>query len=164
MKPLEILSNMKMIVLLAVATGALALVIFFIKGDLQILDTKFFYLKSEIQPLFMLLGEDGRQVYQKINLIDFAFMISYTLLFIGIYFSFFKNLAKSLIAVPLSLFLVDVVETSIIYHLLNIFPETHNGLEYALMLLTPFKWMLALSALLVVINGYFVNLYIRNSK
>lgn len=135
--------------------------IFKLKSGMDILDTKFFYLKSEIQPLFLSLGDEGRSKYLTINILDFGFITTYTLFFYGMYAVFFKNLAKSLIIIPTLLCLADTIETSIIFYLLKTYPETHNTAEFALMFLTPLKWLLALSSLLVIVNGYFVNLYIK---
>lgn len=164
MKLLKLLSQSKVIALLVLINIGFLVAIHIVRNSYPILDIKFFYMKSEIQSLFMFLGEEGRATYIKVNFLDFGFILSYTLLFLGVYFAFFKDLAKSLIIVPICLALADLSETSIICYLLNFFPETKERLEYALVLLTPLKWMLALSSLMVVINGYFVNLYIKKSK
>lgn len=160
----ELLSKNKSLYILGAICLALIFLIGFVKGDVDILDTKFFYLKSEIQILFASIGEEGRAVYQKINIIDFIFIAAYKLFFIGMYFAFFKEIANTLIAIPILLSLVDAIETSIIFYLLQIYPETVAGLEFALVFLTPLKWLLALSSLLIIVNGYFVNLYIKSQK
>lgn len=163
MNLLNFLSRNKVLYVLGGLCVLLILAIGRQKAGIEILDTKFFYLKSEIQPIFATLGEEGRARYMMINIIDFGFITTYTLFFFGVYAAFFKELAKSLILIPTLLALVDTVETSVIYYLLSVYPEVHNGAEYLLMFLTPLKWLLALSALLVIVNGYFVNLYIKKS-
>lgn len=163
MKLLNILAQKKFLIALAVVNVLIILILGYLKGNIQTLDTKFLYMKSEIQPLFMTLGEEGRAQYIKVNIADFCFIFFYTLFLLGMYVAFFKDLAKSLIVIPILLAAADFVETSTIFYLLNKFPESHNGLEYMLMFLTPAKWMLALSALLVIVNGYFVNLYMKKS-
>lgn len=158
---MNFLSNKKTLYALAFLNVVFIVVIGFLKGDLEILDSKFFYLKSEIQPLLTSLGDDGRSTYMKINIVDFGFMFAYTLFFVGAYFAFFKDMAKVLIFIPLLLWMSDVAETSAIFYLLQKFPITNDGVEYFLMFITPLKWVLALSSLLVIVNGYFVNLYIK---
>ncbi|MES2769466.1 MAG: hypothetical protein V4596_10010 [Bdellovibrionota bacterium] len=163
MKFFEILAKNKTLYVLGGISLLLVVAIGYTKGEYDILDSKFFYLKSEIQPLLISLGEEGRANYIRINYLDYMFMTTYTLFFFGMYFAFFKNLATTLILIPALLLIADFIETSSIHYLLRIFPEIHNGLEYTLMFLTPAKWMLALSTLLVIVNGYFVNLYIKKS-
>ncbi len=163
MKFFEFLAKNKTLYVLGGISLLLVVAISYTKGEYDILDLKFFYLKSEIQPLLISLGEEGRATYIRINYLDYMFMTTYTLFFFGMYFAFFKNLATTLILIPALLLMADFVETSSIHYLLRVFPESHNGLEYTLMFLTPAKWMLALSTLLVIVNGYFVNLYIKKS-
>lgn len=160
---LNFLAKNKTLIVLA-AINVLLLVLFkHFQGSYEILDEKFFYLKSEIQPLLIGLGEDGRAAYQRVNYTDFAFIVAYTLFLCGMYTAFFKEMAKTLLVIPALLAIVDLTETSIVFYILKTFPEIHNGAEYALMFLTPAKWLLALSAMLVVVNGYLVNLYLKKS-
>ncbi len=163
MKFIDSLAKTQALVLLGLIGLACLGTIWFLKGDIDILDAKFFYLKSEIQILFHSLGEEGRLTYRQINLIDFVFISVYTLFFIGMYTAFFKEMAKVLLIIPILLSVADFTETSLIYFLLNEYPQSHSGLETLLMLTTPLKWVLALSTLLVVVNGYFVNLYMKKS-
>jgi len=163
MKLFEFLAKNTTLYALAGICNLLIIAIGRLKGNLEIFDAKFFYLKSEIQPILVAMGEEGRQTYLKVNYVDFAFMIFYTLFFYGMYFAFFRSIAKTLIIIPTLLLFADLAETSSIHYILRTFPEIHNGLEYFLMFITPTKWMLALSSLLVIVNGYFVNLYMKKS-
>jgi multisubunit Na+/H+ antiporter MnhC subunit len=163
MEFIKFLSNRKTIYILAALCFLLLGVLFHLKGNLEILDTKFFYLKSEIQPIFTSMGEEGRTTYMKINMVDFCLIITYTLFFIGTYFAFFKQMAQMLIAIPVLLSTINIVETSTIYWLLRTFPQAHDGAEYLLMFVTPLKWILVLSSLLVFVNGYLVNLYMKKT-
>lgn len=163
MKLFDFLAKNKTLYVLGGICILLLFVIGRLKGNLEIFDSKFFFLKSEIQPILVALGEEGRETYLKINYVDFIFMTFYTLFFYGMYFSFFKSIAKTLILIPTLLMFADIAETSVIHYMLRTFPEVHNGLEYFLMFVTPAKWMLALSSLLVIVNGYFVNLYMKKS-
>lgn len=160
---LNFLSKNKVLVVLGIINVVLMVLIGHFKGHYEILDTKFFYLKSEIQPLLMSLGEDGRAAYHRVNVTDFGFIIAYTLFLFGAYTAFFKEAAASLIIVPILLALSDLLETSAVFYLLKTFPETHDKIEWFLMFCTPIKWLLTLSSLLVVVNGYFVNLYMKKT-
>lgn len=164
MRLFEFLAKNKTLYILGGICVLLIVLIGKLKGNLEILDAKFFYLKSEIQPILIGMGDEGRATYLQINYADFLFMIAYTFFFYGMYFAFFKDLAKTLIIIPTLLLLADFSETSAIHYILRTFPEMHNGLEYFLMVITPVKWLLALSSLLVIVNGYFVNLYMKSSK
>jgi hypothetical protein len=163
MKALEVLSKNKILYALGTLAILLIAAISHFKGSMEILDTKFFYLKSEVQPLLTSLGEVGRVRYQKINTLDFLFIATYTLFLCGAYFAFFKDIAKVLILVPLLLCLADLTETSAVFYILKTFPQSHDGVEYLLMFVTPLKWILALSSLLIIVNGYFVNLYMKKT-
>ena len=78
---LNFLSKNRILYVLGLLCLVLIFVIFKLKTGIEILDTKFFYLKSEIQPLFATLGEEGRATYQNINIVDFFFITVYTLFF-----------------------------------------------------------------------------------
>jgi len=87
MKLFEFLAKNKTLYALAGICILLIIAIGRLKGNLEIFDAKFFYLKSEIQPILEAMGEEGRQTYLKVNYVDFAFMIFYTLFFYGMYFT-----------------------------------------------------------------------------
>lgn len=160
---LNFLSKNQTLLVLGVINALLIILIGHFKGSYETLDSKFFYLKSEIQPLLTGLGDEGRAAYLRVNITDFTFIIAYTLFLFGVYTAFFKEVAGGLLIIPSLLAMADICETSIIFYLIKTFPEIHNGAEYALMFLTPMKWLMALSSLLVVVNGYFVNIYIKKS-
>lgn len=143
----------------------LFVIMYVLKGSIEILDTKLFYSKAFIEPFFESLGEEGRSRYSVVNWIDFGFMTAITLTLLHVYKVFFEkdDMYKSLLWIPIVYWVVDFVETSIILYFNNFFPQTSDILKLTLMLSTPIKWFFVMSSLLVVVNGYFLKLYIQKT-
>jgi len=63
--------------------------------------------------------------------------------------------------IPTILSFADTAETSAIWYLLKHYPEQYPKLETVMMIATPFKWFMGLTAVLVFVNGYVVNWYLK---
>lgn len=140
--------------------------IFYVKGNLEILDINIFYSKSFIDSVFEALGPEGRATYSLINILDFFFIFSITATLVSAYKMFFKkdDLYKSLLWVPVIFCIADHTETGIVFYLIKIYPETSKSLKTLLVIATPVKWFFALSSALVLVNGYLLQLYIKKME
>ncbi len=160
---IEILRRKKTFLFFAIASLVLLAAMGIMRGSMSILDQKFFYMADEARALIESIGDGGRKRYVVINVLDFMFMFFYTGFFFSCYAKFFSNKehAKVLMILPLMLYIADMLETSMIFYVLWTHPVEPPYLVSFLVLLTPFKWFLALATILVVVNGYVLSKLIK---
>ncbi len=156
---------MKKIYIYLIISAVAMLSLILVKGDLETLDSKFFYLKSFIDPFFESIGEDGRQRYVYVNIVDFIFIGSFTMTLVEVYKEFYAKdeMYKAFLWIPILYCLVDSVETGIILYINQSFPIVNETLKIALMIATPAKWFFVLSSLLIIVNGYLLKLYLQKT-
>ncbi len=160
---IDTLKKQKTFLFFTISSLILLAAIGVVKGSMSILDQKFFYMADEARTLIQDLGEDGRKRYVLINILDFVFTFSYTGFFFSCYARFFSNKEqiKLLLILPIMLYFADMLETSMIFYVLWTHPIEPPHLISMLVLLTPFKWFLALATTLVLLNGYMLKKYIQ---
>ncbi len=153
----------KVFILSVLSSGLLFGTLLFLGRGINLFDKQFFYLSSSINPAIEMLGPVGRAHYKHIMLIDFGFVLSYTIFFISAYVLFFKKHAKTLLIVPVFLALFDILENISILVLLKNYPESSNLFKTLLVISTPAKWFFAMASGLVLFNGYLVKKYFGSS-
>lgn len=160
---IELLKNKNFFITSLVLTIISLLMLFIVKGSMPILDARFFYYRSEINELFEVIGQEGRNRYIIINILDFLFICFYTMLFYSGFARFFQDPGqlKVILILPTILYFADTFETSMIFYSLWIYPIEPAGVYTLLVLATPFKWFMALATLLVFINGYILKKYFQ---
>jgi hypothetical protein len=112
---------------------------------LPILDARLFYSVADIQGLFSTIGESGRDAYFQHELIDLAFLTSYSFFILfwmkRLYTHRQKPLPVFAIALSLAPGFFDLIETSGILVLLRQYPQLSFWLENTITFATPLKWI-----------------------
>lgn len=150
---LSAVSRFPVLVVLVILYAFFVLYVFPNSGDgngVGPLDLKFSYSPETAYAMIEAYGDEGRSQYARGAMtIDVAYPIVYTMLFMvwltmatrGTNLSPARQCFVSLI--PLSVFILDLVENAGIVALLKTYPERHDALVTATSLATSAKWLSA---------------------
>lgn len=134
----------------------------------NILDLKFSYSSEEIYRVFDAIGEPGRSYYIKGALIDYVYMIFYSLTLISVISFLLKNtgirsnIKKYILFIPLLILFFDFFENLFILVMLKAYPERIYPLDVITPYFTTLKWISFFSVILVLFLLLFYRFYQRS--
>lgn len=110
----------------------------------KVLDLREGFQLHEVQELYHLYGPEGRRLYLYVELVDFGYMISYTLLLLVLFSFLLKPIrvrtANMVMLLPLTVALADVVENICIIGMLMQFPDIKERWSSVGSAANVFKW------------------------
>ena len=152
---LNFISKKKSQITIFILLNICGLIFFLLPHDIfaNMLDLKFSYNEEVVKRSFVLIGEDGRQLYFfSALIIDTIYPLLYVSLFIGAYFKLFKKNAF-LFIFPLMAGLFDISENIHVSLLLSNFPTLSSQNIFYSSTSTSIKWIAIGISLTVLIYG-----------
>ena len=152
---LNFISKKKSQITIFILLNICGLIFFLLPHDIftNMLDLKFSYNEEIVKQSFVLIGEDGRQLYFfSALIIDTIYPLLYVSLFIGAYFKLFRKNAF-LFIFPLMAGLFDISENIHVSLLLSNFPTLSSQNIFYSSTSTSIKWIAIGISLTVLIYG-----------
>ena len=152
---LNFISKKKSQITIFILLNICGLIFFLLPHDIfaNMLDLKFSYNEEVVKRSFVLIGEDGRQLYFfSALIIDTIYPLLYVSLFFGAYFKLFKKYAF-LFIFPLMAGLFDISENIHVSLLLSNFPTLSSQNIFYSSTSTSIKWIAIGISLTVLIYG-----------
>ena len=152
---LNFISKKKSQIIIFILLNICGLIFFLLPHDIcaNMLDLRFSYNEEIVKQSFVLIGEDGRQLYFfSALIIDTIYPLLYVSLFIGAYFKLFKKNAF-LFIFPLMAGLFDISENILVSLLLSNFPTLSSQNIFYSSTSTSIKWIAIGISLTVLIYG-----------
>ena len=152
---LNFISKKKSQITIFILLNICGLIFFLLPHDIfaNMLDLRFSYNEEIVKQSFVLIGEDGRQLYFfSALIIDTIYPLLYVSLFIGAYFKLFKKNAF-LFIFPLMAGLFDISENIHVSLLLSNFPTLSSQNIFYSSTSTSIKWIAIGISLTVLIYG-----------
>ena len=152
---LNFISKKKSQITIFILLNICGLIFFLLPHDIfaNMLDLRFSYNEEIVKQSFVLIGEDGRQLYFfSALIIDTIYPLLYVSLFIGAYFKLFKKNAF-LFIFPLMAGLFDILENIHVSLLLLNFPTLSSQNIFYSSTSTSIKWIAIGISLTVLMYG-----------
>ena len=152
---LNFISKKKSQIIIFILLNICGLIFFLLPHDIfqNMLDLRFSYNEEIVKQSFVLIGEDGRQLYFfSALIIDTIYPLLYVSLFIGAYFKLFKKNAF-LFIFPLMAGLFDISENILVSLLLSNFPTLSSQNIFYSSTSTSIKWIAIGISLTVLMYG-----------
>ena len=152
---LNFISKKKSQITIFILLNICGLIFFLLPHDIfaNMLDLRFSYNEEIVKQSFVLIGEDGRQLYFfSALIIDTVYPLLYVSLFIGAYFKLFKKYAF-LFTFPLMAGLFDISENIHVSLLLSNFPTLSSQNIFYSSTSTSIKWIAVGISLTVLMYG-----------
>ena len=152
---LNFISKKKSQIIIFILLNICGLIFFLLPYDIftNMLDLRFSYNEEIVKQSFVLIGEDGRQLYFFCALIiDTIYPLLYVSLLIGAYYKLFKKNAF-LFIFPLMAGLFDISENIQVSLLLSNFPTLSSQNIFYSSTSTSIKWIAIGISLTVLIYG-----------
>ena len=152
---LNFISKKKSQITIFILLNICGLIFFLLPHDIfaNMLDLRFSYNEEIVKQSFVLIGEDGRQLYFfSALIIDTIYPLLYVSLFIGAYFKLFRKNAF-LFIFPLMAGLFDILENIQVSLLLSNFPTLSSQNIFYSSTSTSIKWIAIGISLTVLIYG-----------
>ena len=152
---LNFISKKKSQITIFILLNICGLIFFLLPHDIfaNMLDLKFSYNEEIVKRSFVLIGEDGRQLYFfSALIIDTIYPLLYVSLFIGAYFKLFKK-NTFLFIFPLMAGLFDISENIHVSLLLSNFPTLSSQNIFYSSTSTSIKWIAIGISLTVLMYG-----------
>ena len=152
---LNFISKKKSQITIFILLNICGLIFFLLPHDIfaNMLDLRFSYNEEIVKQSFVLIGEDGRQLYFfSALIIDTIYPLLYVSLFIGAYFKLFKKNAF-LFIFPLMAGLFDISENILVSLLLSNFPTLSSQNIFYSSTSTSIKWIAVGISLTVLMYG-----------
>ena len=152
---LNFISKKKSQITIFILLNICGLIFFLLPHDIfaNMLDLKFSYNEETVKQSFVLIGEDGRQLYFfSALIIDTIYPLLYVSLFIGAYFKLFRKNAF-LFIFPLMAGLFDISENIQVSLLLSNFPTLSSQNIFYSSTSTSIKWIAIGISLTVLMYG-----------
>ena len=152
---LNFISKKKSQITIFILLNICGLIFFLLPHDIfaNMLDLRFSYNEEIVKQSFVLIGEDGRQLYFfSALIIDTIYPLLYVSLFIGAYFKLFRKNAF-LFIFPLMAGLFDISENIQVSLLLSNFPTLSSQNIFYSSTSTSIKWIAIGISLTVLIYG-----------
>ena len=152
---LNFISKKKSQITIFILLNICGLIFFLLPHDIfaNMLDLRFSYNEEIVKQSFVLIGEDGRQLYFfSALIIDTIYPLLYVSLFIGAYFKLFRKNAF-LFIFPLMAGLFDISENIHVSLLLSNFPTLSSQNIFYSSTSTSIKWIAIGISLTVLIYG-----------
>ena len=152
---LNFISKKKSQITIFILLNICGLIFFLLPHDIfaNMLDLRFSYNEEIVKQSFVLIGEDGRQLYFfSALIIDTIYPLLYVSLFIGAYYKLFEENAF-LFIFPLTAGLFDILENIQVSLLLSNFPTLSSQNIFYSSTSTSIKWIAIGISLTVLIYG-----------
>ena len=152
---LNFISKKKSQITIFILLNICGLIFFLLPHDIfaNMLDLRFSYNEEIVKQSFVLIGEDGRQLYFfSALIIDTIYPLLYVSLFIGAYFKLFRKNAF-LFIFPLMAGLFDISENIQVSLLLSNFPTLSSQNIFYSSTSTSIKWIAIGISLTVLMYG-----------
>ena len=152
---LNFISKKKSQITIFILLNICGLIFFLLPYDIftNMLDLRFSYNEEIVKQSFVLIGEDGRQLYFFSALIvDTIYPALYVSLFLGAYYKLFKENIFLLI-LPLTAGFFDILENIQVSLLLSNFPTLSSQNIFYSSISTSIKWIVIGISLIVLIYG-----------
>ena len=152
---LNFISKKKSQITIFILLNICGLIFFLLPHDIfaNMLDLRFSYNEEIVKQSFVLIGEDGRQLYFFSALvIDTVYPLLYVSLFLGAYYKLFRENAF-LFIFPIASGLFDILENIQVSLLLSNFPTLSSQNIFYSSTSTSMKWIAIAISLSVLIYG-----------
>ena len=152
---LNFISKKKSQITIFILLNICGLIFFLLPHDIftNMLDLRFSYNEEIVKQSFVLIGEDGRQLYFfSALIIDTIYPLLYVSLFIGAYYKLFEENAF-LFIFPLTAGLFDILENIQVSLLLSNFPTLSSQNIFYSSTSTSIKWIAIGISLIVLMYG-----------
>ena len=156
---LNFISKKKSQITIFILLNICGLIFFLLPHDIfaNMLDLRFSYNEEIVKQSFVLIGEDGRQLYFfSALIIDTIYPLLYVSLFVGAYYRLFEENAF-LFIFPLTAGLFDILENIQVSLLLTDFPALSSQNIFYSSTSTSIKWIAIVISLIVLIYGFIKN-------
>ena len=154
-KYLHLVSSTKSQIIIFVLLNICSFIFFILPHEIfsNMLDLKLFYSKEDVIKTFIAIGPDGRSIYTLSSLLlDTAYPILYTSLFLGAYSKLFRS-SKVILLVPITAFSFDILENLQITRLNLNFPNINETHVYLSSMATSLKWIAIAITVSVLMYG-----------
>ena len=152
---LNFISKKKSQITIFILLNICGLIFFLLPHDIfaNMLDLRFSYNEEIVKQSFVLIGEDGRQLYFfSALIIDTIYPLLYVSLFVGAYYKLFEEKAF-LFILPLTAGLFDILENIHVSLLLSNFPTLSSQNIFYSSTSTSIKWIAIGISLTVLMYG-----------
>ena len=153
---LNFISKKKSQITIFILLNICGLIFFLLPHDIfaNMLDLRFSYNEEIVKQSFVLIGEDGRQLYFfSALIIDTIYPLLYVSLFLGAYYKLFNKNTSPLIF-PLAAGFFDILENIQVSLLLTDFPTLSSQNIFYSSTSTSIKWIAIVISLTVLIYGF----------